>query len=233
MYDLPSEFPEELGLPDRFHNLRPWLLEETFRPPGYSRDRRFVATDLCVYYDVEHPLWQKRPDWFAVLGVPMLYGDRELRLSYVMWQEEVAPAVVVELLSPGTRDEDLGQTPPRRPGRPPTKWTVYEEILEVPYYAVFDARADELRVFRNLGKRFVPVELAESRVWLDEVGLGLGVWRGTFQGSTRRWLRWFDASGQWVLTDAEQERSRAEQERSRADRLAERLRSLGIDPDEG
>ena len=31
---------------------------------------------------------------------------------------------------------------------------------------------------------------------------------------------------------AEQERSRAEQERSRADRLAERLRSLGIDPDD-
>ena len=56
-----------------------------------------------------HPAWHKRPDWFAVLGVPRLYHERDLRLSYVMWQEGAAPYVVVELLSPSTEREDLGR----------------------------------------------------------------------------------------------------------------------------
>jgi hypothetical protein len=33
MYDLPSEDPEEPGLPDEFHDLQPQLLSLTFRPP--------------------------------------------------------------------------------------------------------------------------------------------------------------------------------------------------------
>jgi hypothetical protein len=40
------------------------------------------------------------------------------------------------------------------------------------------------------------------------------------------WLRWYNAAG-WVPTSKE----KAEQERQRADRLAEYLRSQGIDPD--
>lgn len=42
------------------------------------------------------------------------------------------------------------------------------------------------------------------------------------------WLRWWDSQGNLLLTGEE----RAEQERQRADRLAEQLRSLGIEPDE-
>ena len=59
---------------------------------------------------MHHQLWHKRPDWFLVVGVSRFYNERDLRLSYVMWQEEVSPMVVVELLSPGTEKEDLGQT---------------------------------------------------------------------------------------------------------------------------
>jgi len=29
----------------------------------------FIGTDLNLYYDARHRLWQKRPDWFLVLGV--------------------------------------------------------------------------------------------------------------------------------------------------------------------
>ena len=38
MYDLPSEDPDEPGLPDQFHLLQPRLLNETFRPPNYLSD---------------------------------------------------------------------------------------------------------------------------------------------------------------------------------------------------
>ena len=99
MYDLPSEDPEEPGLPDEFHDLQPELLSRTFRSPLYPENRVFSGTDMNLYYDVRHPLWHKRPDWFLVLDVPRLYDDTDLRMSYVIWQEGISPFVVVELLT--------------------------------------------------------------------------------------------------------------------------------------
>ena len=72
MYELPSEDPEEPGLPDDFHHHQPELLRETFRP--YPIEEQFyVASDLNLYYDESHPQWYKRPDWFVVLGAPPLH----------------------------------------------------------------------------------------------------------------------------------------------------------------
>ena len=85
MYDLPSEEPEEPGLPDEFHLLQPQLLLLTFQPPNWEINQVFNAAALNLYYDVKHPLWHKRPDWFGVVGVSRLYDDRDLRLSYVIW----------------------------------------------------------------------------------------------------------------------------------------------------
>lgn len=109
MYDLPSEDPEEPGLPDEFHDLQPQLLSRTLSLMGYSRENCFTASDLNLYYNVRHPLWHKHPDWFLVLDVPRLYEQRDLRRSYVLWQEGNPPTVVVEFLSPGTEAEDLGR----------------------------------------------------------------------------------------------------------------------------
>jgi len=223
MYDLPSEFPGEPGLPDVFQYLQPHLLSATLRLTDYVADQVFTAGDLNLYYDPTHPLWHKRPDWFAVAGVPRLYEQRDLRSSYVIWQEQVIPAIVVELLSPGTAAEDLGRTP-TAPGQPPTKWQVYEQILQVPYYIVFDRQTDYLQVFTHTQGRYTPIELTDSRTWLPSLKIGIGLWHGTYEGITRHWLRWYDTSGQWILTDAE-----AAQQKS--DRLAARLRELGVDPD--
>ena len=63
MYDLPSEDPEELGLPDQFHELQPQLLE-TCQLPDISLDEYLIGADLNVYYDSRNTLWHKRPDWF-------------------------------------------------------------------------------------------------------------------------------------------------------------------------
>lgn len=112
MYDLPSESPEEPGLPDEFHDLQPQLLSATLRLRNYGKTEVFTGTDLNLYYDVHHTQWYKRPDWFLVLGVPRLYEGTDLRSSYVIWQEGIAPFVVVELLSPGTETEDLGEQAP-------------------------------------------------------------------------------------------------------------------------
>lgn len=106
MYDLPSEDPEEPGLPDEFHILQPQLLSLTFRTPNYAASEVFTGSDMNLYYDGRHPLWFKRTDWFGVVGVPRLYDQVEMRLSYVVWQEAINPFVIVELLSPGTEKED-------------------------------------------------------------------------------------------------------------------------------
>jgi len=232
MYDLPSEYPEEPGLPDEYHLLQPQLLRETFSPSNYSQDQVFVATDLNLYYDVRHPLWYKRPDWFAVLDVPRLYEQKELRLSYVTWQEGVNPFVVVELLSPGTEKEDLGQTL-RDANQPPTKWEVYEQILRVPYYIVFDRYTDHLLFFQLAGSRYAELDLPQSRIWINDIRLGLGLWQGTYQGCDRQWLRWYDHLGNWILTPEEREKQIGQREKRRAERLAEQLRALGIEPDFG
>ncbi|MFN6483855.1 MULTISPECIES: Uma2 family endonuclease [unclassified Nostoc] len=224
MYDLPSEYPEDSGLPDEFHLFQPQLLRETFCPPNYPAEEVFVASDLNLYYDLRHTLWYKRPDWFAAVGVSRLYEQQNLRLSYVIWQEGVAPFVVVELLSPGTEKEDLGQTL-REVNQPPTKWEVYERILRVPYYIVFDRYTDKLQVFQLVADSYSELDLSTPRVWMPGLGLGLGLWQGSYQGIERLWLRWYDAFGNWLPTPLERESQRA-------NRLAAQLRELGVNPDE-
>jgi len=247
MYDLKSEDPEEPGLPDEFHDIQPQLLKETFWPSTYGMDRVFVGTDLNVYYDVHHPGWYKRPDWFVALGVSRAQEQQSLRLSYVVWQEGVTPFLVVELLSPGTEDEDLGQTL-QDVEKPPTKWNVYERVLHVPYYVLFSRYTGAMRVFELRGVRYQELAVENNRFWMPEVGLGLGLWQGVYEAVDGRWLRWYDADDAWVATRqerakqaelrAEQAESRAEQaesqlaeERSRSQRLMERLRALGIEPE--
>jgi Uma2 family endonuclease len=227
MYDLPSEDPEEPGLPDEFHNFQPQLLRETCRSSMYPPERMFMGTDLNLYYDGKHPQWHKRPDWFLVLGVEPANQQADLRWSYVIWQEGVAPFLVVELLSPGTEAEDLGQTL-REVNQPPTKWQVYEQILRVPYYVLFDRYQNQFRAFEMVGTRYQELQLTDQRFWFEELKLGLGVWSGRYQGAEGLWLRWWGKDGDWVLTTAEQ----LEQERLRAERLAAQLRALGIEPDQ-
>jgi Uma2 family endonuclease len=234
MYDLPSEDPEESGLPDEFHDFQPKLLRETYGATDSGVDPFFIGADLNLYYDVRHPRWYKRPDWFLVLGVAPGTQQSELRWSYVMWQEGVAPFLVVELLSPGTEAEDLGQTL-REVNQPPTKWQVYEQILRIPYYVVFDRYTNQLRLFQLLATRYQEMPLPEQRFWFSEIAAGLGVWQGIHQSIEGRWLRWYDAEGHWLPT-ADERATLAEQQvkqaQQRAERLAERLRSLGIDPDQ-
>ena len=235
MYDLPSENPEDSGLPDEFHDLQPQFLSATLRLRSYDKSQVFTGTDLNLYYDVHHPQWYKRPDWFLALGVQRLYEGTDLRSSYVLWQEGVDPFVVVELLSPGTEKEDLGDRADSASIRtvdklteaingevkPPCKWEVYEQILRVPYYIVFSRYSNQLRFFQLTGGRYQEQSLdpQQPRIWIPELELGIGLWSGVFEGIERQWLRWYDTRG-WIPTDAE-----------RADRLAARLRELGEDPD--
>lgn len=59
-------------------------------------------------------------------------------------------------------------------------------------------------------------------VWMSEVGLGIGRW----QSQDREILSWYDGQGNRILTPAEL----VAKEREEKEKLAQYLRSIGIDP---
>ncbi len=62
----------------------------------------YVSGNLLLYYKEGDPRAAVAPDVFVVQGVP-----KGLRRIYKLWQEGVPPAVVIEVTSRKTRQEDL------------------------------------------------------------------------------------------------------------------------------
>jgi hypothetical protein len=104
---------------------------------------------------------------------------------------------------------------------------------------------EALRCYELRGRTYAPC----AGGWLGDIGLGVRLWEGEYEGVRAVWLRWCDQEGNVIPTGAElaeaeraraeaerqraeEEQRRAEAERARAERLAARLRALGIDPDE-
>jgi hypothetical protein len=110
-------------------------------------------------------------------------------------------------------------------------WEVYEQILRVPYYFLFDRYENRFRGFGLNHSRYQPLDIEQQKIWLPELELGLGAWQGTYQGVTRPWLRWYDVEGQWIPTPAElnqQERQRAEQAEQQVYQIARNLAQTGM-----
>lgn len=175
------------------------------------------------------------PDVMLSLGLemPTDWSQKQNR-SYFVWEFGKVPEVCIEIVSNREGDELTLSRKSQQKGKTATKKEIYAQI-HVPYYAVFDPlqqlqKPDEmngslLRVWALVEGQY---EELPSPDWLRTVGLGLMLWEGAFEGVTGTWLRWCDRDGQIILTGAEGR----ELERQRAERLAERLRSMGIDPDE-
>ena len=96
----------------------------------FFRDRPdvYVAGNLLLYYEEGNPSACISPDVFVVFGVA-----NKLRRTYKMWEEQQAPAAVLEVTSRSTRLEDLG-----------TKRVLYES-LGVREYFLFDPLGEYLR----------------------------------------------------------------------------------------
>jgi Uma2 family endonuclease len=228
MYDLPSEDHDNLAPSDGFHRMQRNLLKTTCRP---RLSKFFIGSNMHFYFDVKNALRYKIPDWFLVPGVSASKTSAELRWSYVLWQEAIAPFIVVELLTPGVNGEELVEN---LAGAEISKWGLYERVLRVPYYVVFDWRSGYLWMFCLQGGRYVELDLSGQGVWLEDLGLGLGLWQGSHDGVEGKWLRWYDADGNWVMTSQERLSliERADRDRQRADLMAAKLRELGFDIDE-
>lgn len=164
--------------------------------------------------------------------------DGEIRRSYVLWRELYAPLIVLEFAS-GNSDEERDQTPPSPTNNPEAKragkFWVYERIMRIPYYGIYEIKNAKLEVYRLVDgfyQKLTPNQRGHYAIAPLEVELGL--WQGSYQNQEMLWLRWWDLHGNLLLIGderAEQERQRAERAEQRAAQLAERLRAMGIDPD--
>jgi Uma2 family endonuclease len=221
---LPSseELPDSDDTPvdSELQDLIPSLLKQMLAMLWADRLDWFFGVDMGIYYDPDLPAIV--PDGFLSLGVERIV-DEELRLSYVLWEEDnIPPKFVLEVVSRKYRGEYS------------RKKQFYAE-LGVLYYAVYSSRRKKkppLEVYQLVDSAYQM--LTGNPIWLPELGLGLGRERGRHQGIEREWLYWYNQQGERYLTPEEraiQAEQRLAQEQQRADRLAAKLRELNIDPD--
>jgi Uma2 family endonuclease len=227
----PPWYPESDGQPMAENTQQyDWLvkIKENLEILLADRADAFVAGDLFWYPD---PNAQRTPpmapDVLVVLGRP-----KGARGSYRQWEEDgIAPQVVFEIRSPANRADEMAY-----------KRQFYEQHGVEEYY-VYDPHRHELEIYQRQGTHLqrqrhlngwisprlrIRFALLPQRLELYYpngepfyTSVELAQLRAAAVAQVEQAVQW-----------AKQEQAEKEQERARAARLAERLRALGIDPDQ-
>jgi Uma2 family endonuclease len=221
---------------------------EKLHPNG----RYCIGQDSGIYWRLIEPPEKgaEAPDWFYVPNVSPLV-DGEYRRSYVLWKEFVAPLIAIEFVS-GNGTEERDATPPSEKEKAGKFW-VYEQAIRIPFYAIFDAWRDNLEVYHLVDGRYVKMHPNDREHFaITPMGVELGL---KLENDVS-WLRWWDESGNLLLTGderalqaeaiADQQREIAnqatlaqqqaeeiaDQERQQKEKLANYLKAMGINPAE-
>jgi Uma2 family endonuclease len=207
-------------------------LYSSWQAPDHARP--FLAdTNVGVFAALHQP--PLVPDVFLSLGVQVADDWWQKRnRSYFISIFGKPPDVVIEMVS----NQEGGEEDHKRQR--------YAR-MGIPYYIIFDPTNQLyhgiLRVYERCGWDYVE----RDTPWLPQVGLGVTLWQGTYEGKHDIWLRWCDENGNLILTGAESvaqerlakerilfqlehERHAKEQAFSQLEQLNAKLRALGIDP---
>jgi len=147
------------------------------------------------------------PDVFLSLGVdvPQHWWNKGER-SYFIPRFGKAPELVIEIVSNKVGHEDGD------------KMTDYAQ-LGVLYYVIYNPdkqlSSKVVRAYQLQGNRYREMKHA----WFAELGLGLRLWKGMFEGRYEQWLRWCNQAGEVLLTGSEE----AEEERLRRQWVEEQV----------
>jgi Uma2 family endonuclease len=185
-------------------------------------DQYCIGQDLGIYWRITDPPERgaEAPDWFYVPNVPPTL-DGQTRRSYVLWQEYIAPLIVLEFVS-GNGSEERDKTP----------WTgkfwIYEQVIRPAFYGIYEVKKASVEVYHLIEGQYQVLAANERGHYpISPLGVELGIRIGQYQNVELPWLRWWDLQGNLLLSGEE----RAEQEYQRAERLTAQLRSLGIEPE--
>lgn len=156
----------------------------------------YTGRNMMLYYVEGNPRKHVSPDAFVTLGV---VKDTP-RDAYFTWIEGGrGPDVVVEITSKSTRNEDLKK-----------KFAVYQDVLRVREYFLFDPRGEylspPLQGYRLEDSRYLPIANVAGRLPSDVLDLHFEA-----DGQT---LQLYDPHvGDWLPTEAETQRRNAETQR--------------------
>ncbi|MBE9200218.1 MULTISPECIES: Uma2 family endonuclease [unclassified Nodularia (in: cyanobacteria)] len=165
-----------------------------------------VLANQFLYYAQGFPKLRVAPDVMVIFDVQP--GGRD---NYKVWEEGQVPQVVFEMTSKGTQKQDQEQ-----------KKLLYEQLGILEYW-LFDPKGEwvnaKLQGYRLQDEIYQPITDSLSQ----PLGLRLEV-----EEELLRFYRLDTGAKLLIPTELAE---LAEQERQRAERLAEHLRSLGVDPD--
>jgi Uma2 family endonuclease len=188
----------------------------------YLRGRRAtVLGNQFLYYAEGFAKLRVAPDVMVIFDVEP--GGRD---NYKIWEEKQVPAVIFEMTSKGTKNEDLIE-----------KKTLYER-LGVQEYWLFDPKGEwiksQLRGYRLQEERYH--QIADNRsqplqLRLQVEGELIGFYREDTGEKLLMPQELADALEQERFA-RQQERLAREQAEAEVEQLKARLRSLGVDPDE-
>jgi Uma2 family endonuclease len=201
-----QEHPQSILLTD---SIQPVL--KKLHPDG----QYFIGQDLGIYWRITEPPEKgaEAPDWFYVPNVPPSLNGKTRR-SYVLWQEFIAPSIVLEFVS-GNGAEERDKTPWKG------KFWIYEQVIRTPFYGIYEVNKASIEVYELIGGQYQLLAANERGHYsITPMGIELGLWQGEYQNMELPWLRWWDLQGNLLLTGEE-----------RANRLTAQLRALGIEPE--
>ena len=194
------------------------LLTDSIKPvlqKLYPDSQYFIGQDLGIYWRITEPPEKgaEAPDWFYVPNVPPTLNGKTRR-SYVLWQEFIAPSIVLEFVS-GNGAEERDKTPWKG------KFWIYEQVIRTPFYGIYEVNKASIEVYELIGGQYQLLAANERGHYpITSMGVELGLWQSEYLAMDLPWLRWWDLQGNLLLTGEE-----------RANRLTAQLRALGVEPE--
>lgn len=217
--DLLDRFPasDDVPLDTPWHREQIDLLVNLARWHHRARDDFYVGGNMFVYWDPSDSRKSSGPDFMFINGVER-YRYRHI---WAVWLENGRfPDVIVELMSPRTKNKDRK-----------TNKEKYEQVFRTPEYFFYDPETEEFQGWRLADDQYKAITPNEQGwFWSEQTGLWLGTWYGALvEGEKAVWVRFYDRDGNLVPPPDEEafqraaaEHQRAETERKPADAERER-----------
>ncbi|MBK1988048.1 Uma2 family endonuclease [Sphaerospermopsis aphanizomenoides BCCUSP55] len=194
------------------------LLTQSITPvleKRHSDGQYTIGQDCGIYWRITDPPERgaESPDWFYVPNVPPLLNGK-IRRFYVLWQEYIAPLIVLEFVS-GDGIEERDKTPWQG------KFWIYEQVIRPAFYGIYEVNKASIEVYHLIEGQYYLLSANERGHYpITPMEIELGIWQGEYQNMDLPWLRWWDLDGNLLLTGEE-----------KANRLTAQLRALGIEPE--